>query len=65
MTGPRRDASLAADLAVAAGQLLLAVRSQHPDIDGGALKDLGDRSAQDLLSEQLAAARPGDCVLSE
>jgi 3'(2'), 5'-bisphosphate nucleotidase len=65
VTGPGSDASLAADLAVAAGQLLLAVRSQHPDIDAGELKDLGDRSAQELLAERLAAARPADCVLSE
>ena len=47
------DAALATDLAVSAGQLLLAVRADHPDIEGSELKDLGDRSAQALLAERL------------
>ena len=59
------DAALAAALAVAAGQLLLAVRAANPEIEGSELKDLGDRSAQALLAERLAQARPDDCVLSE
>ena len=59
------DADLAAELAVAAGQELLAVRAAHPGIEGSELKDLGDRSAQALLAERLAQARPDDCVLSE
>ena len=59
------DAALASELAVAAGALLLAVRSEHPDIDRGELKDLGDRRAQELLAAGLALARPADCVLSE
>ena len=59
------DAALAAELAVAAGQELLAVRAAHPGIEGSELKDLGDRSAQALLAERLAQARPDDCVLSE
>jgi 3'(2'), 5'-bisphosphate nucleotidase len=63
--GSADDAALASELAVAAGQLLLAVRADHPGIDVSELKDLGDRSAQDLLAERLAQARPDDCVLSE
>ena len=59
------DAALASELAVAAGQLLLAVRADHPGIDGSELKELGDRSAQELLAARLAEARPGDSVLSE
>jgi 3'(2'), 5'-bisphosphate nucleotidase len=59
------DAALASDLAVAAGRLLLAVRREHPQIDPGELKDLGDRRAQELLAARLAQSRPDDCVLSE
>lgn len=59
------DAQLASELAVAAGERLLAVRAENVGLDGAALKDLGDRSAQDLLAAALASARPGDCVLSE
>jgi len=62
---PTEDAQLASDLAVAAGERLLAVRAEHPGIDPAALKDLGDRSAQELLAAGLAAARPADPVLSE
>jgi 3'(2'), 5'-bisphosphate nucleotidase len=63
--GSADDAALARELAVAAGLLLLAVRRDHPGIDPAELKDLGDRSAQDLLAARLAQARPADCVLSE
>jgi 3'(2'), 5'-bisphosphate nucleotidase len=59
------DAALATELALAAGRLLLAVRAEHPDVEGSELKDLGDRSAQELLASRLATARPDDCVLSE
>ena len=59
------DARLASELAQAAGALLLAVRAENAGIDPGELKDLGDRSAQELLSARLATARPEDCVLSE
>jgi 3'(2'), 5'-bisphosphate nucleotidase len=59
------DAALASELAVAAGQLLLVVRSSNPGIDAAALKDLGDRRAQELLAARLTQARPDDCVLSE
>lgn len=51
------DHSLAATLAVQAGALLLAIRSQ-----GGAE---GDRQANELLLTLLAQARPKDAVLSE
>jgi len=59
------DAALASDLAAAAGELLLAVRAEHPGIDPRELKDLGDRRSQELLAARLAQARPDDCVLSE
>ena len=59
------DSVLAADLADAAGQLLLKVRAEHPGIDPRELKDLGDSRAQELLAARLAEARPEDCILSE
>ena len=59
------DAQLAHDLARAAGALLLAVRASNVGIDPTELKDLGDRSAQELLAAGLARARPLDPVLSE
>jgi 3'(2'), 5'-bisphosphate nucleotidase len=59
------DAQLAHDLARAAGALLLAVRDSNVGIDPAGLKDLGDRSAQELLAAGLARARPLDPVLSE
>ena len=57
------DASLARALAEAAGTALLAVR--EGDAEGPALKDAGDRGAQDVLAALLAEHRPGDAVLSE
>jgi 3'(2'), 5'-bisphosphate nucleotidase len=59
------DAGTARELAEQAGRLLLQVRSANPGVDPAQLKDLGDRSAQDLLAGQLALRRPGDAVLSE
>jgi len=59
------DATLAADLADAAGQLLLQVRAAHPGIDPRELKGLGDSRAQELLAARLAEARPHDAILSE
>jgi 3'(2'), 5'-bisphosphate nucleotidase len=59
------DATLAADLAEAAGRLLLEVRRDHADADPAQLRTLGDRGAQELLAARLAAARPDDAVLSE
>ena len=59
------DAALAVELADEAGQLLLAVRTEHAGADQGELKTLGDRSSQDLLARRLGELRPGDAVLSE
>ena len=59
------DAQLASDLAVAAGERLLDVRNENTGIAAAELKDLGDRSAQELLAAGLARARPNDRVLSE
>jgi 3'(2'), 5'-bisphosphate nucleotidase len=59
------DADLAGELAEAAGRRLLEVRSEHGHADPHDLRDLGDRSAQELLASRLAAARPADAVLSE
>jgi 3'(2'), 5'-bisphosphate nucleotidase len=53
------DAGLAAELADAAGALLRDIRA------AGADGTRGDREANQLLLEGLAAARPGDAVLSE
>lgn len=62
---PRDDAALAAELASAAGRLLLDVRQQYADADGAERKAAGDKAAHDLLVAELAAARPDDAVLSE
>jgi 3'(2'), 5'-bisphosphate nucleotidase len=53
------DARLAAQLAEAAGALLLEIRASGPD---GAR---GDREANLLLIDRLAADRPADAILSE
>src|SRR5690242_4055928 len=44
------DAALAAELADAAGRLLLDVRSDHADADPTELRTLGDRGSQELLA---------------
>ncbi|TQM33659.1 3'-phosphoadenosine 5'-phosphosulfate (PAPS) 3'-phosphatase [Nocardia bhagyanarayanae] len=55
------DARLAADLADRAGSLLSALREENlPD-----LGKRGDALSNDFLLTELAAARPGDAVLSE
>ena len=68
------DAALAAGLAAAAGRLLVALRAEHVarapggvlDRDAArALRDAGDAASQAHLAAALAAARPGDAVLSE
>ena len=57
------DHELAASIAEAAGELLLALR---PTIaDPAELKAAGDARANVLILERLAAERPGDAVLSE
>jgi 3'(2'), 5'-bisphosphate nucleotidase len=56
---------LAAELAEAAGQLLLAVRDELGFDDPRALGAAGDKRANALILERLRAERPGDGVLSE
>jgi 3'(2'), 5'-bisphosphate nucleotidase len=53
------DHELAADIARAAGRLLVRRRAE------GATKDDGDRESNDLILARLAADRPDDAVLSE
>ena len=66
VTDPRNDHELAADLARDAGALLLDIRADFPaDGDPRQLKSAGDMGAHHLLLAALAAARPGDAVLSE
>ena len=59
------DDQLAAELATAAGELLLAIRAELADAPAEALKAAGDKGSHDFLMEALAAARPDDAVLSE
>jgi 3'(2'), 5'-bisphosphate nucleotidase len=66
---PRADSLFAAEIARETGRALLALRTGFGPITDGArrraLMDAGDQLAQGILSERLAAARPGDAVLSE
>ena len=57
------DHILARDLAAEAGRRLVALRARggEPDL----LRKAGDRLGHEFLTEALAAARPGDVVLSE
>jgi len=57
------DHVLARDLAAEAGRRLVALRARggEPDL----LRKAGDRLGHEFLTEALAAARPGDVVLSE
>jgi len=59
------DAVLAADLATEAGDLLLRVRAEYAGATAEERKAAGDKQAHDFLFAALAAARPGDVVLSE
>ena len=59
------DHDLAAALATAAGELLLAVREELADASADERKAAGDARSHDYLMEELAAARPDDAVLSE
>lgn len=65
MTPPSDDHALAAELAAAAGGLLLRTREESADLEPKALKDLGDRVSHDFLMAELARLRPDDAVLSE
>ncbi len=57
------DDRLAHELADQAGQLLLALRAAGGE--AGQLRRDGDRRSHEFLAAQLAAARPGDALLSE
>lgn len=61
------DHVIAAELATAAGEVLLDLRAraEAEHVAQWALKDAGDRSAHLYLMEQLAQRCPGDAVLSE
>nr|WP_090276844.1 3'(2'),5'-bisphosphate nucleotidase CysQ [Mycolicibacterium komanii]CRL70388.1 3'(2'),5'-bisphosphate nucleotidase [Mycolicibacterium komanii] len=59
------DHDLAAQLATAAGQLLLDVRTELADATGPERKAAGDKRSHDFLMEALATERPNDAVLSE
>ncbi|NDU73081.1 3'(2'),5'-bisphosphate nucleotidase CysQ [Actinomadura sp. DSM 109109] len=63
--GAADDHSLAAELAGAAGRLLLGVRDEMGFADARALKDTGDLRAHEYLMAALARRCPGDAVLSE
>lgn len=58
------DDDLAADLAAAAGDLLMAIRTEGTEHDR-ALGKRGDHEANALLIERLRHSRPDDCILSE
>lgn len=58
------DARLAHDLAVQAGNLLLALRKDHR-LQGAELGKAGDAQANTLIINALKAARPHDAILSE
>ncbi|MEB3023979.1 3'(2'),5'-bisphosphate nucleotidase CysQ [[Mycobacterium] crassicus] len=59
------DAALAAELAVEAGKLLLAVRDEVGFAQPWHLGDAGDGRANRLILDALRDARPDDAVLSE
>jgi 3'(2'), 5'-bisphosphate nucleotidase len=59
------DDQLAAELATRAGELLLDVRAELAQASEAERKAAGDKRSHDFLMEALAAARPGDAVLSE
>ncbi|MUN39982.1 inositol monophosphatase family protein [Actinomadura litoris] len=59
------DHALAAELAAAAGRVLLGVRDEVGFADARALKDTGDLRAHEHLMAALRERCPGDAVLSE
>jgi 3'(2'), 5'-bisphosphate nucleotidase len=59
------DAALAAEVAVDAGKLLLAVREEVGFDDPYDLGDAGDKRANVLILDRLQRDRPDDAVLSE
>jgi 3'(2'), 5'-bisphosphate nucleotidase len=58
------DHALAADLATAAGELLLDLRA-NSGLSGKELKDAGDRRSHEFLMAEFGRLRPDDAVLSE
>ncbi len=58
------DAQLAAELAAAAGEVLLALRDRG-DLDGRELGIAGDRAANRVIVDALRVQRPEDGLLSE
>jgi 3'(2'), 5'-bisphosphate nucleotidase len=65
VTGQETDHELAARLATEAGELLLTIRTELAEATAQERKDAGDKRSHDFLMAGLAAARPGDAVLSE
>ena len=69
--GPDGDAALSRDVARAAGELLLDIRSSFGDLDPAdrvrsrELRDTADRAAHNLIAARLRADRPEDHLLSE
>jgi 3'(2'), 5'-bisphosphate nucleotidase len=63
--GVMSDVALASKLAHAAGVRLLAVRGAATGVTPDELRGRGDAEAQAVLAAGLAAARPGEAVLSE
>lgn len=62
----RTDAEVAAHLAATAGKIVVDVRKAHGhDDEPRDLRKAADHAAQEYLAKALAAARPGDAVLSE
>jgi 3'(2'), 5'-bisphosphate nucleotidase len=61
---PTTDHQVAAELATAAGEVLLDVRTRD-FADPGARRAAGDASSHRFLADRLAAQRPDDAVLSE
>ncbi|WP_242900886.1 3'(2'),5'-bisphosphate nucleotidase CysQ [Actinomadura terrae] len=59
------DHALAAELAAAAGRVLLGVRDEVGFADARTLKDTGDLRAHEYLMAALRERCPGDAVLSE
>ncbi len=62
---PSEDAELATRLAAEVGELLLAVRDDHPAAEPRELGAFGDREAQRLVDTRLSSERPADAMLSE
>ena len=67
MDDPRTDHELAADLAVATGEVLLAVREREfaNGTEPATIKEIGDFEANRFLMAALREARPTDPILSE